>query len=241
MDVTAVMRVQTNKRVDGMLKRLSPSGGSLYQSVFEALERAILNGTLKSGESLAENKLSEQLGVSRTPVREALRQLELEGLVRSVPNKGAVVIGVTRQDIEDCYLIRMRVEDLAVRRAAENILPEELEQLSELLSLQKLYAERLNFEKLSELDGAFHEQIYHASRSRQLEHLLTGLHHYVRHARSVSFKQSGRALKALEEHRDILKALTEHDPEAAAGFMVEHIANARDNLIAHLKSGEAII
>ena len=94
------------------------SGSTLHIRVFEEIEHAILGGELKSGENLTESRLSKELGVSRTPVREALRQLELEGLVRTVPNKGAVVVGVTEKDIEDIYVIRTRIEDLAVRWAA---------------------------------------------------------------------------------------------------------------------------
>lgn len=210
------------------------SGSTLHIQVFEEIEHAILGGELKSGENLTESRLSKELGVSRTPVREALRQLELEGLVRTVPNKGAVVVGVTEKDIEDIYVIRTRIEDLAVRWAAESMTDAALAELRELVALQEFYATRGDLEKLCELDGTFHEAIYRASGSRPLEHMLTGFHHYIRHARSVSFKRSGRALKAVAEHREIVEALAARNARQAAVLMVEHICKARDNLLTTL-------
>lgn len=225
--------------MSGMLEKLAVSpGSSLHVQVFEAIERAILGGEFKGGESLTELRLSGELGVSRTPVREALRQLELEGLVKTVPNKGAVVVGVTEKDIEDIYVIRIRIEDLAVRWAAESLTGEALAELKELAALQEFYANRGDLEKLCALDGTFHEAIYRASRSRPLEHMLTGFHHYIRHARSVSFKRSGRALKAVAEHREIVEALERRDAEQAATLMVAHITKARDNLLATLRQNQ---
>ena len=102
---------------------------SLRIRVFNAIENAILDGEYKDGDSLNELRLSKELGVSRTPVREALMQLELEGLVRNIPNKGAVVVGVTEQDTHDIYEIRIRIEGLAARLCAENITDDELHAL----------------------------------------------------------------------------------------------------------------
>ena len=105
---------------------------SLRAKVFKEIEKAILDGIFSPGDNLIEQKLSNELGVSRTPVREALRQLELEGLVETIPNKGAVVIGVTQKDIDDIYTIRMHIEGLAAGWAATNITDEELQELKEI-------------------------------------------------------------------------------------------------------------
>lgn len=216
----------------GKLKTLEADGtASLQGRVFEEIERAILSGEYESGESLAELKLSAELGVSRTPVREALRQLELEGLVRIIPNKGAVVVGVTEKDIGDIYVIRMRMEDLAVRWAAESMTQEDGKALQDIVELQEFYARKGDLEQLCEMDGAFHEAIYRFSKSRPLNHMLTGFHHYVRHARSESFKASGRAVASVEEHRRISEALLRQDADGAAKLMVEHIGKAKENLI----------
>ena len=111
---------------------MQQSGDPLRIQVFNTLEDAILNGSYKEGDSLNELRLSKSLGVSRTPVREALMQLELEGLVKNIPNKGAVVVGISEQDVEDIYEIRIRIEGLAARLCAEKITDEELEELEEL-------------------------------------------------------------------------------------------------------------
>ena len=106
---------------------MQQSGDPLRIQVINTLEDAILNGSYKEGDSLNELRLSKSLGVSRTPVREALMQLELEGLVKNIPNKGAVVVGISEQDVEDIYEIRIRIEGLAARLCAEKITDEELE------------------------------------------------------------------------------------------------------------------
>ena len=223
----------------GKLKTLEAGGtASLHVRVFEEIERAILFGEFESGEGLAELKLSAELGVSRTPVREALRQLELEGLVKIIPNKGAVVVGVTEKDIEDIYVIRMRMEDLAVRWAAGSMTAEDSNALWDIVELQEFYALKGDAERLCEMDGAFHEAIYRFSRSKPLNHMLTGFHHYIRHARSVSFKASGRAQASVGEHRAIAEALSRRDGEEAARLMVEHIGKAKENLLKTLRRQE---
>ena len=121
---------------------MQQSGDPLRIQVFNTLEDAILNGSYKEGDSLNELRLSKSLGVSRTPVREALMQLELEGLVKNIPNKGAVVVGVSEQDVEDIYEIRIRTEGLAARLCAEKITDEELEELEQCMALQEYYLKR---------------------------------------------------------------------------------------------------
>ena len=216
------------------MEKLSLSDNStatLQSKVFEAIENAILQGELNSGEGITELGLSSELGVSRTPVREAFYQLELEGLVKLIPNKGAVVIGVTEKDIEDIYIIRARIEDLAVRWAARALTDEDLKDLSDSVELQEFYAKRGDTDKLCELDGRFHKAIYRFSRSTPLDRILSGFHHYILHARSMSFSASGRAVVAVKEHSAIVKALQKHDEDLAAKLMVEHIEKAKQNLL----------
>ena len=135
---------------------------SLRIRVFNAIENAILDGEYKDGDSLNELRLSKELGVSRTPVREALMQLELEGLVRNIPNKGAVVVGVTEQDTHDIYEIRIRIEGLASRLCAENITDDELHALEQIVDLQEFYLLKNDTEQIWKLDGDFHKIIYDA-------------------------------------------------------------------------------
>ncbi len=203
---------------------------SLRIRVFNAIENAILDGEYKDGDSLNELRLSKELGVSRTPVREALMQLELEGLVRNVPNKGAVVIGVTEQDIHDIYEIRIRIEGLASRLCAENITEDELRALEQIVDLQEFYLMKNDTEQIWKLDGDFHKIIYDASRSRPLRFTLSNFHNYIKKARDISVQTEGRAEKTVAEHRAILDAIREHNGDIAEQLTARHISNAELNL-----------
>lgn len=203
---------------------------SLRIRVFNAIENAILDGEYKDGDSLNELRLSKELGVSRTPVREALMQLELEGLVRNVPNKGAVVVGVTEQDIHDIYEIRIRIEGLAARLCAENITDDELRALEQIVDLQEFYLLKNDTEQIWKLDSDFHKIIYDASRSRPLRFTLSNFHNYIKKARDISVQTEGRAEKTVAEHRAILDAIKEHNGALAEKLTADHISNAEENL-----------
>ncbi|MCR4430375.1 MAG: GntR family transcriptional regulator [Tepidanaerobacteraceae bacterium] len=219
-----------------MLSDLQDAGYSLRTRIYNQLKNAILNGVYKPGESLIELKVAKELGVSRTPVREAIRQLELEGLVSSIPNKGVVVEGVTEQDVEDIYTIRKMIEGLAARWAAEKITDEQLKEMKDVLDLMEFYTEKGEIDKVSELDTQFHDIIFRACNSRPLESVLTNFHHFIQRARLVSIKSTGRAPVSLEEHRNIYNALASHDPDAAEKAMVSHVDRARSNLYPFLES-----
>jgi DNA-binding GntR family transcriptional regulator len=204
---------------------------SLRAKVFNQLQNDILNGKYQPGDSLIELRLTEELGVSRTPIREAIRQLELEGLVQSIPNKGAIVKGISAKDIEDIYTIRMMIEGLAARWATEKITPQELEELKEALEFEEFYTIRNDSGHLMKFDSRFHDIIFKASKSMPLMHTLSTFHHYVQRARNASFSSPGRAQKALEEHKAILQAIMEKDSEKAEKLTTEHVRNASINLL----------
>jgi len=213
---------------------------SLRQRVFERLQNDILNGKYQPGDSLIETRLSEELGVSRTPIREAIRQLELEDLVQAIPNKGVVVKGISQQDIKDIYTIRMLIEGLAARWAAEKITDEELKELKEVLELEEFFTMKNDAQHLGQYDFKFHDIIFKASKSKPLMHTLSTFHHYVQRARKASFKTPGRALKALKEHRDIYEAIAARDAERAEKLATEHVYNASKNLLNNVKKEEDI-
>lgn len=210
---------------------LESDNSSLRIRVFNAIENAILNGEYKDGESLSELKISSELGVSRTPVREALMQLELEGLVKNIPNKGAVVVGVSEKDIEDIYAIRISIEGLAAKLCTQKITGEELKALEKIADLQEFYLMKNDTEQILKLDGDFHKIIYDSSRSRPLRFMLTNFHNYIRHARDISVQTQGRAEKTVAEHRAILEAIRNKNAELAEKLTAEHIRNAKENLL----------
>ena len=203
---------------------------SLRGRVFNKLREDILSGIYQENEELKENTIGLELGVSRTPVREALRQLELEGLVTMIPNKGAYVTGITQKDIHDIYVIRSYLEGLCARWACEQITEAQVEALDEVLYLSDFHARRGHHEQLVELDNKFHELIYRASGSKILEHVLTDFHHYVERVRKITLAAPDRAKKSSQEHAAILDAIRQRNGELAEALAHEHIINSIKNI-----------
>jgi DNA-binding GntR family transcriptional regulator len=199
---------------------------SLRAKVFYRIRNDILNGVYKPGEVLVEKKLCEALGVSRTPIREAMMQLEHEGLVQSVPNKGVIVRGISTKDIEEIYAIRMMIEGFAAKLAVENITKEDLDELKEAIDLQEFYTTKKDKEHLIKFDLRFHEIILRAARSNPLIDLQRTFNHYVQKIRVSSYKTPLRAQEALKEHKAILDAIINKDAQLAEKLTVEHIKNA---------------
>ena len=204
---------------------------SLEEQVTATLESEILTGTLASGTALTEQSLSVRLGVSRTPIRAALHTLAEEGLINLVPNRGAVVVGVTREDLIDIYKIRMRLEGLASALAAERISPEELATLRESVELAEFYISRNDTEHLKELDTQFHAIIYRASDNRMLNKTLSELHRNIISYRKMSLSVPGRLERSVGEHREILKAIEASDAERADSLTCAHVAAALENML----------
>lgn len=206
---------------------------SLRGRVFQAIQENILNGVYEENEELRENTIAKELGVSRTPVREALRQLELEGLVKIVPNKGACVTGITKKDVKDIYAVRSMLEGLCARWATEHITEEQIDELEEVILLSEFHLKRGKegqTQQVTELDGKFHEILYDASNSRILKHVLSDFHKYVRMVRKASVANPERAERSIEEHKDILHAIKNRDANAAEILANAHMMNVMKNL-----------
>ena len=204
---------------------------SLEEQVTATLESEILTGTLAAGTALTEQSLSVRLGVSRTPIRAALHTLAEEGLINLVPNRGAVVVGVTREDLIDIYKIRMRLEGLASALAAERISREDLATLRESVELAEFYISRNDTEHLKELDTQFHAIIYRASGNRMLNKTLSELHRNIISYRKMSLSVPGRLERSVGEHREILKAIEAGDAERADSLTCAHVAAALENML----------
>ena len=204
---------------------------SLEERVFATLEEDILTGKYARGDSLGEKMLSEKLGVSRTPVRAALARLAEEGLIESVVNKGAVVIGITKEDIIDIYHIRMRLEGLASLIAASKISGEALTELLESVELSEFYIKKNNTEKLKELDSEFHETIYKATQNQPLCKTLSELHRKIKTYRKLSLTVPGRLEKSVAEHREIYEAIASGNGELADELTSLHVKRALDNML----------
>lgn len=207
---------------------------SLRGRVFHRLREDILSGKYKEGDELKEVAIGEDLGVSRTPVREAFRQLELEGLIQIIPNKGAYVTGITEKDVKDIYMIRSLLEGLCARWACEHITQEQMEEMEENIYLSKFHAQKGHLEQLAELDNRFHEILYEACNSKMLEHQLRDFHEYVLRVRKKTLSNANRGPKSNEEHEMLMEAIKAKDADKAEKLANMHMINAYENMV---KSG----
>ena len=202
---------------------------SLAEQVFERLEKDILSGVYSRGEVLTEMRLCADLGVSRTPIREALRRLEQEHIIE-ISGKGIVVLGVTDEDLRDIYDIRLEVEGYAAARAAARITDEEIKELREALELQEFYVSKKDAERIRMMDSRFHELIYAAADSVVLYDTLVPLHKKAQKYRKASVENHSRARASLEEHQALLAAVCDRDAERAEAAMRTHVQNAKNHI-----------
>ena len=203
---------------------------SLATQVFEKLEEDIITGVYPRGEILTELKLVEQLGVSRTPIREALRRLEQERLIAE-SGKGSVVLGITLEDLVDIMDIRQRIEGLAAYYATKNMTPEGKAQLQQINELQDFYFEKQDIDNLRKMDDQFHDAIYHLCDRPVLRDALIPLHRKSQRYRRISIEDKNRLGYSVQEHKAIYKAIISGDAELAAQLITSHIESAKKNMI----------
>lgn len=204
----------------------------LREIVLEALREAIISGVLEPGERLMEIQLAEEMGVSRTPVREAIRKLELEGFVIMIPRKGAYVAGVSHKDVKDVFEIRAALEGLAAGLAAEKVTEEEIEQMERALHYEQ---EPKTVEEMVESDTDFHALLYKASRNERLIQILANLREQIQRFRTTSLAVPGRVKNAIQEHRAMVDAIARHDVEEAQRLATEHIESAANVMFEALR------
>lgn len=203
---------------------------SLASQVFEKLETDIITGVYPRGEVLTELKLVEQLGVSRTPIREALRRLEQERLIEE-SGRGSVVLGITVEDLVDIMDIRQRVEGLAAYYATKNLTEEGAEKIRQISELQDFYYEKQDLDHLRQMDDRFHDAIYQLSNRPVLRDTLVPLHRKTQRYRKISIGDKNRLEKSIQEHRAISQAIISGDAELAAQLITAHIESAKKNMI----------
>ena len=207
----------------------------LRDVVFNTLRRAILRGELKPGERLMEIQLANKLGVSRTPIREAIRKLELEGLVLMVPRKGAEVAEITEKNLRDVLEVRCALEELAVQLACDRIDPERMQQLLDAAAHFRDILGTADITELGEADEAFHDVIFQATDNRRLIQLLNNLREQMYRYRIEYLKKKECYPQLLEEHAAIIQAIREHDKAKATEITVQHINNQVDTVVDTLR------
>ena len=203
---------------------------SLADQVFEHLESDILSGKYQRGEILTESKLSAELGVSRTPIREALRRLGQEHIIEE-SGKGSVVIGINEKDLADIFMIRKSLECQAAALSAQNRSEEQLKELKEALEFQEFYLEKHDAEQIKLMDSRFHETLYKLTGSTAFYDTLVPLHKKIQKYRRASIENKSRAAASVAEHRKIFDAIEAQNAQLAAKYALEHVENAYKHII----------
>jgi DNA-binding GntR family transcriptional regulator len=225
--------------MSGHLKQIKlDSYKPLRELVCEHIRQAIVDGTFSPGERLMEIQLAEDMGVSRTPVREAIRKLELEGFVVMIPRRGTYVANISIKDINDVYEIRTSLDVLAAGLAAERIEPEELQEMQRLLVEIGKAIEAGKLQDIIALDTEFHDVLYKASRNERLRNIISNLREQITGIRGISMKYPGRLLDTMEEHRVMVECIAARDPEKAQAAARIHLENAEHTMLQYLAAAQ---
>ena len=212
---------------------------SLRKLVVERPREAIQSSVLKPGQRLMEIQLAEALGVSRTPVREAMRELEMEGFVIMIPRRGTYVSDLSLKDITQVFEIRTVMEELAASLAAVRITEEELAELERILVMISGYIRENNQADFLKADVQFHQILYEASRNKWLIEIINNLRDHLMRFRSISTLYPGRLAQTWEEHRQLVEAIASHNVEKAKKVAVLHMANAERTPLDEIEPSEA--
>ena len=199
---------------------------AISTDLFSTLKDEILQGKLLSGQKLTEKVICEKYQISRTPVREALHKLEMEGLVESIPNRGFFVLGLTEQDYLDMFTLRKVYEVQATQWAIQRITPEEFEELEELFEFMEFYTMKQDVAKMLTINMNFHQKIYAASHNRMLKNLLSSYQEMLKHRESPVVKSDNYLLEVFSEHKAIFEAFKKRDVEAGIIAMSIHMDNS---------------
>ena len=203
---------------------------SLADQVFEKLENDIILGVYPRGEILTELKLVERLGVSRTPIREALRRLEMERLIED-SGKGSVVLGITQEDLIDIMNIRQHVEGLASAYAAKRMTDEMRKELEHVVSLQDYYCSNEDWEHLHQLDDKFHQLLCQFCGSTVIQDVILPLHRKSKRYRKAAVENTDRSRQMVVEHRGIYDAIAKGDAQLAEKLTADHIEKAKNHML----------
>ena len=220
---------------DSNLKLIADEYLPLRDVVFNTLRQGILKGDLKPGERLMEIHLADRLGVSRTPIREAIRMLELEGLVTMIPRKGAEVARISKQDLRDVLEVRKSLDSLAVRLACDRITDEEKDELRKTEEDFEQSIRKGDVTSIAEADVRFHDVILKAGKNGRLMQMINNLAERMFRYRLEYIKDSRNHSRLIEEHRKIIEYIVDGDKDSACEAIETHIDNQEKNVISQLE------
>jgi DNA-binding GntR family transcriptional regulator len=203
--------------------------------VYEGLRKTIISGVIPVGERIIEKEYAERLNISRTPVREALKRLEMEELVEYLPRTGVIVKRISTEDVIEIYKIRHNLEMLATVTAMDNITEQEIKEIKELLDLTEQKNREGEVEEVIKLFGEFNSKIYAASKMKRLASMISRLNEYLQRFRNISISENERREKALMEHREILRAIIEKDKSNIDNIIKRHLEDSLEIVLAEIK------
>jgi DNA-binding GntR family transcriptional regulator len=195
----------------------------LRDHIFDELQQAIYGGKLKSGERLTEKGIAEELGVSRTPVREALYRLASSGLIKMIPHRGFLISHWSSKEIEDVIELRSALEVFAVKLAVQRISEKEIDEFKDLLDEMRKAVSKKDTMKASCLNSLFHDKIIHASKNKELSEVIEPIKNKIYHFRIISISSPNRLKESFEEHKKILNAIRNKDSKLAQELIAQHI------------------
>ena len=200
---------------------------SLGQHVYENLKMAIIRGDMSSGSRVVENRIAETIGISRTPVREAMHKLEREGLLQRKPKGGYIVLGLNRDDIEETFGIRSVLESYAASLAARKHATGDLKPLDQKIEAFQECLDQGRFKDLPRINTEFHDLLYALSRSPKLIQMIHGLRDHIFRYRQIILQQEAMAVQSNDDHRRMLLAIRKRDAVAVERLVREHILRGR--------------
>ncbi|WKA58389.1 GntR family transcriptional regulator [Planococcus shenhongbingii] len=206
-------------------------------SVYDYLYNAIRTGDIKPGQTLTERELAEKIGVSRTPVREAIRKLEEQGLVTHVPHKGVKVATLTMEKVAQLYEVREVLEGLAARTLSQIQTPEIIDELNSYVAKAEKEAAANNIKELADINSEFHLALTRLSENFYLEAIMTMLQTQIGLMMSTSLSQAGRPLRNVEEHKMMISAIQSGDGDVAESMARFHVRKAKENAFKKIAEG----
>jgi len=213
---------------------------SLREEVYESLRRSILHGKLKAGQRLIEEQFADQIGISRTPVREAFHKLERDELVTRLPKGGFAVRKFTKEDVEEIFGIRSALESYASYLATLHITPEKISVLEKKVDESEGALKKGDYDKVVQLHTEFHNLLYKTSKSKKLAEMINNFSDYFYRYRAALLHSKGGFNYSIDDHRQMLKAMRKKNPALVERLVRKHLVRGRDIILKEIDEGRMV-
>ena len=207
----------------------------IKEVVYESLRKTLIENNIPIGERFIEKEYSDRLNISRTPVRESLKLLESEGLIKYIPRTGVVVNKITKEDVIEIYKIRTSLEILVANEAMKHINQNDVDRIYKLLDETSIANKENNIEEVIRLFGLYNTEFYKLSQMNILPNLISNLNNYLRRFRKISIEDKSRREDAINEHRKIIKSIINKDRDLAEVIIKKHLYDSLDVVLSDIE------